>query len=214
MRARSLTAASLGLALLAIAACEKRPSDTASAGRPTQVASSDTGAPMVPSTGAAGTAAATPALTDPNIVALLDAANEADSAAGAFASKRATNADVKAFARLMMGEHHALRLQGQQLAKSLKITPQPPANDPVKAAAQSEMNTLQAAPKGAQFDRTYIEQEITMHRMVLDLANQAHAATQQAELKALIEKARPVIEKHLARAQEIQQKLGTGTSAT
>lgn len=148
------------------------------------------------------------ALTDPNIVALLDEANKADSAAGAYALGKATNPEVKAFARLMMGEHHALRAQGQQLAQRLKVAPQPPANDPVQAAAQSEMAALRAAPKGPQFDRTYIKQEVAIHKAVLDLVDKAHGAAQNEELKALIEKAKPVIEKHRDQAEEIQKKLG------
>jgi putative membrane protein len=126
-------------------------------------------------------------LTDANIVALLDEANQADSAAGAFAIGKATDPEVKAFARLMMGEHHALRLQGQQLAKKLNVTPQLPANDPLKPAAEGEMAALRAAPTGAQFDRIYIDQEIGMHKAVLDLAEQGHGAAQNPELKALIE---------------------------
>jgi len=148
------------------------------------------------------------ALTDANIVALLDEANAADSASGAYALGKTTNPDVKAFAKLMMGEHHALRAQGRQLAQRLKITPQPPANDPLKPAAEGEMTALKTAPKGAQFDRTYIEQEIGIHKAVLDLAAKAHDATQNEDLKKLIEHAKPVIEKHLNRAEEIQKKLG------
>jgi putative membrane protein len=147
-------------------------------------------------------------LSDANIVALLDEANMADSASGAYALGKATNPDVKAFAKLMMGEHHALRAQGQQLAKRLNVTPAPPSSNPLKPAVESEMAALRAAPKGAQFDRTYIEQEIGIHKAVLDLAGKAHGAAQNAELKKLIEQAQPVIEKHLNRAEEIQKKLG------
>ena len=46
--------------------------------------------------------------TDANIVALLDEANKADSSAGKFALGKAADPGVKAFAKLMMGEHHAL----------------------------------------------------------------------------------------------------------
>ena len=67
------------------------------------------------------------AMTDANIVAILDA-NESDSAFGAMAVKKGKSADVKRFGRLMMGEHHALRVQGQQLAEKLNVTPQPSAN--------------------------------------------------------------------------------------
>ena len=151
-------------------------------------------------------------LSDANIVALLDEANMADSASGAYAVGKATDPDVKAFARLMMGEHHALRAQGQQLAKRLNVTPEPPADDPLKPAVASEMAALRAAPKGSQFDQTYIEQEVGIHKAVLDLAEKAHGAAQNEELKKLIEQAKPVLEKHLDRAEEIQKKLGKGSA--
>jgi putative membrane protein len=156
--------------------------------------------------------AGTGQLSDANIVALLDEANMADSASGAYALGKATNPEVKSFARLMMGEHHALRTQGQQLARRLKVDPRPPANDPLKPAAESEMAALRAAPKGAEFDRTYIEQEIGIHKAVLDLAEKAHGAAQNAELKKLIEQAKPVIEKHLERAEAIEKRLGKATT--
>jgi len=166
---------------------------------------SDTG-----STGASGGApAATPqgGMTDANIVALLDAANKADSAGGAVASKKATNAEVKAFAKLMMSEHHALRAAGQQLAKQLGVEPSPPQHDPLAPYVASEMKALQTTAKGAEFDRTYIENEVTVHQAVLDLANQARVSTQTPQLKELIEKAIPVIRKHLEQAEGIQKKL-------
>jgi putative membrane protein len=165
----------------------------------------DTGAP-----GAAGGApTATPkgGLTDANIVALLDEANKADSAGGAAALKKATRPDVKAFAKLMMADHHALRVQGQQLAKQLGVEPKPPEHDPLAPYAASEMKALQTTPKGAEFDRTYIDNEVTIHQAVLDLANQARVTTQTPQLKDLIEKAIPVIRKHLDQAQAIQKQL-------
>jgi putative membrane protein len=157
-------------------------------------------------------AAAPGGLSDANIVALLDEANAADSASAAFALRKATNPEVKAFAKLMMGEHHALRAAGQQLAQRLNVTPAAPADDPLKPAVQAEMTALQAAPKGARFDRTYIDQEIGIHQAVLDLAAKAHDAAQNGDLKKLIEQAKPVIEKHLNRAEAIQKKLGKPTA--
>jgi putative membrane protein len=147
-------------------------------------------------------------LSDANIVALLDEANQADSAAGALAFGKATDPEVKAYAQLMMIEHHALRAQGQRVAKQLNLTPQPPQNDPVGPAAEQEMEVLRSTPKGPQFDRAYIDQEIAIHKAVIDLAGQAQAAAQNDELKQLIEQASLFLQKHLERAEEIQKKLG------
>ena len=146
-------------------------------------------------------------LTDANIVALLDAANKADSSAGALAAKKATNGEVKAFARLMMSEHHALRAAGQALAKQLGVEPKAPERDPLAPYVANEMKTLQSTAKGAEFDRVYIDNEVSVHQAVLDFANQARVSTQTPQLKELIEKAVPVIRKHLDQATELQKKL-------
>jgi putative membrane protein len=178
--------------------------DTAATGA---VSATDTAKMGTPDTSAKGGMTNGGTLSDANIVALLDEANKADSSAGALAAKKATNPEVKAFARLMMSEHHALRMQGQALAKKVKITPEPPAQDPLAPAAQDETNALQSAPKGAQFDKTYIDKEVGTHQAVKDLLDKAHSGAQNQDLKNLIEKAQPVIQKHLDKAQALQKKL-------
>jgi putative membrane protein len=164
--------------------------------------------------GASGTAtAATPraGMSDSNIVALLDEANKADSASGALALKKATRTDVKNFAKLMMSEHHALRAQGQALAKQLGVTPKLPEKDPLAPYAASEAKALQTTKKGPEFDRTYIDNEVSVHQAVLDFANQARVTTQTAQLRDLIQKAIPVIQKHLDQAQAIQKQISPST---
>ena len=193
------------MALLALAGCKGRQDEGIGARAGESPSSTDS---IMADDTTSASAGATGGLTDANIVALLDEANMADSASGAYAVGKATSPEVKAFARLMMGEHHALRSQGQQLAQRLNVTPQLPADDPLKPAAASEMAALKAAPRGTGFDRTYIEQEIGIHKAVLDLAGKGHDAAQNQELKKLIEQAKPVIEKHLRQAEDLQKKLG------
>jgi putative membrane protein len=201
--ARHTLMAAAWLGTLAMGACKGR-TNTTDSGRV------EAPAPAPADTSEIAAPAAT--LTDANIVALLDEANKADSAAGAFALSRAADPSVKAFAKLMMGEHHALRVQGLALAKKLHVIPEPPPNDPVQTAGSSEMDALRSAGKGAAFDRTYIDQEVTIHKAVIELADRAHGDTQNAELKALIEKAKPTLQKHLDRAEELQKKLGNATT--
>ena len=106
-------------ACLALGACKGKEN--------TQSGAVDTG--MKADTTATGGAAAGATMSDANIVAVLDKANANDSAGGALAQRQGTNADVKQFGRLMVGEHHALRAEGQALAKKLNLTPEPPATD-------------------------------------------------------------------------------------
>jgi putative membrane protein len=191
----------------AAAACAKK-----EASRAADTTRVDTTA-AAPSMGAApadtAAAASTAALTDPNIVFILHAANTADSARGKLAETKGTSADVKSFGKLMVGEHHALNQQGDALAKKLNVTPVAPANDQSEAQAKAEMDSLTALAKGAAWDKAYIAYEVGYHQAVLDIATKALAASQNAELKALITKAAPVIQHHLDRAKEIQTKLGS-----
>ncbi len=156
----------------------------------------------------ADTTAATPvAFTDANIAALLDEANKADSSAGAVAVKKASSPEVKRFARMMMGEHHALRLAGEKVVKQANITPSAPANDPVAPLAQQESTVLDSTPAGPGFDRAYMDQEVAAHRAVKDLLERAEGEADNPDLKAVIGKARPVVDRHLKAAEELQQKV-------
>lgn len=145
--------------------------------------------------------------TDPNIFALLDEANMADSSAGSIAATKGTSSEVREFAKRMMRDHHTLRAQGAALAKKLTITPAAPSDDPVIPMAQDETNTLNSTAKGKDFDKAYIDDEVKAHKAVLDLATKASGQTQNTELKNLIQKAAPVIQSHLDKAEAIQKSL-------
>ena len=204
-RNRFTSAALIGGAI-AIAACakdNKTTSDSAAGAMTT----TDTAASMNDSSAMKGGNVAAPKMTDANIVAYLDEANAGDSTVGKLASTKGTDKDVQAFGKMMMGEHHALRVQGQALAKKDNITPEPASNDTTKAHVDHALATLNSTAKGAAWDKAYIDGEVAMHEAVLDNAKAAHDETQNADLKALIEKASPVIQKHLDRAKEIQKKL-------
>src|SRR5476649_2884360 len=130
---------------------------------------------------AAASAAATPpvtaipapaavAMSDANIFAALDEANRADSAGGALAATKGTGPEVKAFGKEMMKDHHALRVGGQALAKKLNITPEPAAGDTSAAAHKTLADSLAAMPKGAAWDKYYVDHAVTGHEAVLTTA--------------------------------------------
>ena len=192
--------ATLAIAALALAACSKKESASADTTAASSTVSADTSAMS-----AGAPAAAT--WTDANIVALLDEANAGDSTAGAVAATKGTAAAVRDFGKRMMRDHHQLRVQGQALAKKLNVTPAAPSDDPVTPAGQKDMDTLNSTAKGKDFDRAYIDAEVDIHKAVLDLATKAAAQTQTAELKNLIQKAAPVIQGHLDKAESIQKTL-------
>ena len=154
-----------------------------------------------------------PALTDANIFAIMDMANANDSAGGALASTKGTSADIKAFGRQMVADHHAMRKEGQDLARTLGVTPDRPLNDSTQAMHDSASASLKALPKGTTFDRAYIDHEVSMHQEVLNKVRSLRGLTKNAEVQALIDKAVPKIQDHLDKATNIQRKLGGGVTA-
>jgi putative membrane protein len=192
--------ATLSVAALAVVACAKKDNTTTDTTAVTGTMA-DTSAMAASST--------TPAATwsDANIFALLDEANAADSSAGSIAATKGTAAAVRTFAKDMMRDHHTLRTQGAALAKKLNVTPAAPGDDPVPNMAQTETNTLNSTAKGKDFDKAYIDAEVDAHKAVLDLATKAAGQTQTTELKNLIQKAAPLIQAHLTKAEAIQKTL-------
>jgi putative membrane protein len=190
--------ATLAIAAFALAACSKKDNSAADTTAASSTVSADTSI-------AAGAQAG--GWTDANIVALLDEANAADSSAGAVAATKGTAAAVRDFGKQMMRDHHQLRAQGEALAKKLNVTPAAPSDDSVAPAAQKEMNTLNTTAKGKDFDRAYIDAEVDVHKAVLGLATKAAGITQTTELKNLIQKAAPLIQGHLDKAEAIQKTL-------
>ena len=198
-------AAVVGITAFALAACAKN--DNTAADTTAATNANNTMAPTDTGAAASSTSAAPAGLTDANIVAILDAANMSDSTWGAIAATKGTSADVRNFGKTMMRDHHALRKAGQDLAKKLGVTPQPPANDNSQADLQSTSDMLNRTAKGKDFDKAYIDHEVEYHKQVLETATKAMGAAQNSELKNLIQKAAPNIQAHLNAAEAIQRKM-------
>jgi putative membrane protein len=192
-------------AALLVGACAKKENaaDTATAAATTPPAMSDTARP------AAASAAAAPTLTDAQIAHVAVTANSIDSAAGAAAKGKGTAKAVKDFAQTMVTDHTGVNKQATALAKKLNVTPED--NDvsrQLKTNADQAASSLQGK-SGADFDKAYIDNEVTYHQGVLDALDKTLIpGAQNAELKSLLEKVRPNIAAHLARAKNIQGTLG------
>jgi putative membrane protein len=160
---------------------------------------------------AQGTAAASakPAIDDPTIVAIFDAANTWDIEAAQVALKKSHSKDVRSFAQMMAHDHRAVRQMGRDLAKKLKVTPTPPGKDfALYQAHLAAMKTLRATKRGAAFDKAYIDNEVAFHQAVIDaMTTTLLPATQNAELKQLETTVAPNFQAHLLAAKKLQGEL-------
>ena len=203
------TAARCSLALVVVttvAACAKKEAATSDSARRADSAAMATPAP--PPAAMADTAKPAATLTDPQIAHVAVTANSIDSAAGRMAKQKATAKGAKDFAQTMIDDHSAVNKQAVALAKKLKVTPED--NDvskSLKSAADASTSNLQGK-SGADFDKAYIDNEVTFHQNVLDALDKTLIPnTQNAELKALLTKVRPTVAAHLERAKSIQSSL-------
>lgn len=152
--------------------------------------------------------------SDPQIAHIVVTANQIDIDAGKLAKSHSKNKEVQAFAQQMITDHGAVNKQAVALAKKLGVKPED--NDTSKALKQGAQENLASLKKlkGAQFDKAYIDHEVTYHEQVLDAIDKLLVPNaQNAELKGLIEKVRPAIQAHLDHAKHVQADLGKKASA-
>ena len=146
--------------------------------------------------------------TDPQIAAIVVAANQVDIDAGRLAGTRAANADVKAFAKQMITDHSAVNAAAVKLVTKLHVTPEPNATSKELLDGGTANRKALAPLRGAAFDKAYIDHEVTYHQAVLDAIDKTLIPNaKNAELKALLEQTRPAIAAHLEHAKQIQASL-------
>jgi putative membrane protein len=142
-------------------------------------------------------AQAKPALDDPAIVGIFDAANGYDIATGSLAAKKGASASVKEFGAMLAKDHTGVRQMGRDLAAKLKVTPTPVAKDFALSTGNAEALKTLNGLNGAAFDKAFLEHEVAYHNAVIDAVTKTLLpAIQNAELKALVEKVAPAFVAH------------------
>lgn len=151
--------------------------------------------------------------SDAEIAQIVVSANDNEIDAAKLAQSKSKNKDVKSFAQMMEKEHNNLKKSTTDLAKKEGFKTKE--SDASKNLAQegkdntSELKKL----KGASFDKAYIDQQVAAHEAVLkDIDNTLLPNAKDEQLKDLLTKARPAVEKHLQHAKELQAKLESSST--
>ena len=154
--------------------------------------------------------AAQPALTDEQIVGITETVDKGEIEQAKLAQKKAKNVRVKQFAAHMISQHTQSKQKGAKLAKQNKLTvSESSVGTSLESKANEELEKLKTADK-ADFDRAYTESQIAQHQEVLELlSSQLIPNASHPDLKAQLEEARSMVEKHLTEAKEIQVSLAT-----
>jgi putative membrane protein len=143
--------------------------------------------------------------SDAQIAAIVVTANQVDIDAGKLAKEHAKSKDVQAFAQQMVTDHTAVNKQATELVTKLKVKPEP--NDTSKALQKAGDENLANLKKlkGAEFDKAYVDHEVTYHQSVIDAMDKTLIPSANNEdLKALLVKVRPAFVAHLDHAKQVQ----------
>jgi putative membrane protein len=147
--------------------------------------------------------------TDAQIAAIVVTANQVDIDAGNLAKERAKSKEVQDFAVRMITDHGGVNQQATELAGKLHLTPEPnPTSESLKKGGEENVAALKKLD-GAAFDKAYVDHEVAYHEQVLAAVDKTLIPNaKNAELKALLEKSRPVFVSHLEHAKRLQASLG------
>jgi putative membrane protein len=157
---------------------------------------------------ASGGVASAQGITDAQIAHIVVTANQVDIDAGKLAAAQGTNPEVKKFGQLMVTDHTGVNKQASDLAAKLKVTPADnPTSKSLKEGGEKNVAKLKGL-KGAEFDKAYIDNEVSYHQVVLEAVDKTLIpGAQNAELKALLVKVRPAFVAHLEHAKKVQASL-------
>lgn len=145
---------------------------------------------------------------DAQIAGIVVAANSVDIDAGKLANARSKNKEVKAFASQMVTDHTGVNKQASALVKKLNVTPED--SDTSKSLKKGGADTIAKLKdlKGKEFDKAYVDNEVSYHQTVLDALDKTLIpSAKNEELKALLVKVRPAFVAHLDHAKQIQTSL-------
>ena len=190
----------------ALAACKKGNNEYASNGNV------DTTAATAKTTDTAAAATATPApstWTSPTIIGYAWTANDGEIALGKLGVSKATNADVKSFARMMVTDHTAMLAATKKLASKLNATPDTTAGDAqdLLGHGRDETKDLTDKAKGADWDKDYMDKMVSDHQAVLGKLQDAAKDNTDPDVTKALSDATAKVQAHLTKAQAIQAKL-------
>jgi putative membrane protein len=150
--------------------------------------------------------------SDPQIVGIVQTANQIDITLAKLALTKTKNPQVKEFANQMISDHTNLDKSVGDLAKKLGVTPeQSDTSKQLEQQAADEMKKLKSL-HGQALDKEYASHEIAYHQAVIDAATKTLIPNaKNAELKSALQEAAPLLQGHLQHAQQLQQSLQSGS---
>ncbi|MFI5453711.1 DUF4142 domain-containing protein [Pedobacter sp. UC225_61] len=121
---------------------------------------------------------------------------------GKIALSKSTNAEVKAFAEMMVNDHGKANEELKTIATSKNIA-LPTSLDEEHTKKMNDLNKL----TGRDFDKEYVNAMVDGHKKTLDLMEKEAKDGKDAELRAFASKTAPIVKAHLDKIQKINDSM-------
>jgi putative membrane protein len=135
--------------------------------------------------------------------------NLAEIKLGELAQQNASNQAVKQFGERMVTDHTNLNEQAKSLAAQKGMTPPSSPN----AKQDATYNSMQSKT-GAAFDKAYMTDMLKDHRMDISEFEKEATNGNDPDVKALAQKALPILQEHLRLAETTAKQVGVSTGST
>ena len=124
------------------------------------------------------------------------------------AASRTQNAAVKDFANQLVTDHKAHLEQLNKFAASASIGREAKTSDTTGTHLAGLLAGLKTMPADSTFDRAFVQEQIEHHQATINGLKSTRASATDAELQKDIDATLPILEKHLATAQQLASQLG------
>lgn len=146
--------------------------------------------------------------TDAEIANAVMTANTEEMNMAKVARKQAQKQEVKQFAEMMFKEHAKNNDKAIALAKKNGLMPKETMDSNTMKVGSEERVEMLKKLKGKEFDKAYMEEQVSMHREVLGkIDNEFIPNAKNEELLSMLKETRGHVEMHLKKAEEITGKL-------
>jgi len=151
----------------------------------------------------------TPNLSDPEIASVAVTANQVDVDYAKIAQEKSKDANILSFAQAMSKDHQAVIEQAKTLVGDrLHITPKENAISKQLTTDAEETKKALNSKTGADFDKAYIDNEVTYHKSVISTVQDVLIPqTKDAELKEFLQQVLPILKSHLEHAMMVQSQM-------
>lgn len=139
-------------------------------------------------------------LQAPTYLAMAASGDQFEIQSSQMAMQVSQNPAVRAYAQMLIADHSRLSAQTMATARSAGINPPPPTLLPQH---QALLDQVRSAGQGPAFDAAYRDAQVNAHQQALQLHQNYASGGDVPALRGTASQAVPIIQQHLAQAQNL-----------